>query len=571
MWPKERQFARNVQYPEAAHLHAAAGSEVGVRSAWLTSQMRRRRGTAGIAAAAAVALSLAVLADGALAAEIMPSSDTTTLPVMASPTPVPGDSDIKTRLDATGVLSIGGEPVHAALLRKFYAGHDYQPVWGSRQAQATALWHAVLNAGDQGLDPELFHVSAFAKTALTPTERDMLLSDAFLGYADALARGAYPSEARPDDQDLSPGSVDVVAALDTAIASPNPETAITALAPNTPAYEGLRRAYQSYLALVKAGGWPHVPETPTPDRFRLLQQRLSVEGFLRAGYATNVLDDETVQALKKFQERYGLEPADGKLGTATLVELNVPADARARQIAINLDRQRWLTRDMPGDRVWVNTASAQLQLFRAGLAAFITRVVVGETDKQTPEFQAQIVSLLYNPPWYIPYGIAQKEIMPLIDADPDYLDKHHMTMRDNGSIQQEAGPYSALGRLKFEMPNKFDVYLHDTPLRSYFALANRRLSHGCVRVQNPRQLGSLLMGISEDDITKAINTGVTNRRNLPEPIPVFIVYQTAFIDNDGELEFRRDVYQRDTAVAQRLTRSSQVPVASRGLPNQRGG
>jgi murein L,D-transpeptidase YcbB/YkuD len=314
-----------------------------------------------------------------------------------------------------------------------------------------------------------------------------------------------------------------------------------------------------------------VPETPTPDRFRLLQQRLSVEGFLRAGYDTNLFDEETVQALKKFQQRYGLEPADGKLGVPTLAELNVPAEARARQIAVNLERQRWLTRDMPGDRVWVNTANAQLELFRAGAVTFTTRVVVGEADKQTPEFQAHIVSLLYNPPWYIPYGIAQKEIMPLIEADADYLEKHHMTMRDNGSIQQEAGPYSALGRLKFEMPNKFDVYLHDTPLRSYFALANRRLSHGCVRVQNPRQLGSLLMGISEDDITKAINLGTTNRRNLPEPIAVFIVYQTAFVDNDGALQFRRDFYQRDTAIAQRLTPATQVPVAARGLPNQRGG
>ena len=540
-----------------------------MRSAWLRSRIWSGDGGAGNLATVS-ALALTLWAGGALAEDAVRPSDTQ-LPVTTSANPVPGDSDIKTRLDAAGALNIGGEPVHAALLRKFYAGYNNEPIWGSRQAEATALWHAVLNARDQGLDPDLFHVAAFAKTSLSPTERDMLLSDAFLGYADALARGAYPSDARPDDQDLSPGSVDVVTALNTAISGPNPEASINALAPNTPGYDGLRHAYQSYLALVKAGGWPHVPETPTPDRFRLLQQRLSVEGFLRAGYDTNLFDEETVQALKKFQQRYGLEPADGKLGVPTLAELNVPAEARARQIAVNLERQRWLTRDMPGDRVWVNTANAQLELFRAGAVTFTTRVVVGEADKQTPEFQAHIVSLLYNPPWYIPYGIAQKEIMPLIEADADYLEKHHMTMRDNGSIQQEAGPYSALGRLKFEMPNKFDVYLHDTPLRSYFALANRRLSHGCVRVQNPRQLGSLLMGISEDDITKAINLGTTNRRNLPEPIAVFIVYQTAFVDNDGALQFRRDFYQRDTAIAQRLTPATQVPVAARGLPNQRGG
>ena len=194
-----------------------------MRSVGLILRMRRRGGTAAVGVAAASALALAVWAGAALADDVTPPSDTT-LPITASPVPVPGDSDIKTRLDAAGALTIGGEPVHAALLRKFYAAHDYQPVWAIATGAGYGAWHAVLNAGDQGLDPDLFHVADFAKTALSPTERDMLLSDAFLGYADALARGAYPSEARPDDQDLSPGSVDVVAALDTAIASPNPET-----------------------------------------------------------------------------------------------------------------------------------------------------------------------------------------------------------------------------------------------------------------------------------------------------------------------------------------------------------
>jgi murein L,D-transpeptidase YcbB/YkuD len=161
--------------------------------------------------------------------------------------------------------------------------------------------------------------------------------------------------------------------------------------------------------------------------------------------------------------------------------------------------------------------------------------------------------------------------MPLVEADPGYLEKHHMAIRDSGSIQQEAGPYSALGRLKFEMPNRFDVYLHDTPLRSYFALANRRLSHGCVRVQNPRQLASLLLGVSEDDITKGINVGTTNRHNLAKPIAVFIVYQTAFIDADGTLQFRPDVYQRDNDIAQHLTRGPQPPMAQQSPINQRGG
>ncbi len=525
-----------------------------------------------LSASTAVAVVMLLSASAATASDdtAPPPEANPLLPATASPNATPGDSEIKARLAGTGPLNIAGYPVHATLLRRFYDEHGDVPIWATRQAQSSALWHAVLSAEDQGLDPDNFHVAAFAKTGLTPTDRDLLLSDAFLGYAEALARGVVSSEARTDDEDLSPAPVDVVAALDSAMTGADPKATIDALAPKTPDYAALRRAYESYRAMAKAGGWPHVPETQSPERARILQHRLAIEGYLPAGYATDQMDSETTQALKKFQERHGLTP-DGVLGNGTLIELNVPAELRARQVAVNLERLRWLPHEIPADRVWVNTASEQLQLFQNNQPIFTTRVVVGQSDKQTPEFQAQIVSVLYNPPWYIPYGIAQKEIMPQIEADPDYLDRHHMTMRDNGSILQEAGPYSALGRLKFEMPNRFDVYLHDTPLRSYFARENRRLSHGCVRVQNPRELASLLLGIPEDEITKNINTGTTYRHALAQPLPVFIVYQTAFIDSDGTLEFRPDVYQRDTDIAQHLLSRAQPPLAQQSPANQRGG
>ena len=540
----------------------------------------RPRGRVSVGLAARSLLAVAALAGAivfsplgaALAApdNTQPGDPGALSPGAAAPNTTPGDSEIKARLSGAGPLTIAGEPVHTALLRKFYDANGDQPVWVTHQAQATALWHAVLNAQDQGLDPDDFHAVALAKPALAPIDRDMLLSDAVLGYADALARGVVPAEMRPDDQDLAPEPVDVVAALNAALNSPDPAAAINGLAPQTPAYAGLRHAYESYRAIVKAGGWPRISEAPGAERARSLQQRLAIEGFLPNGYATNSLDEQTVAALKKFQESHGLDP-NGALGSGTLIELNVPAELRARQVAVNLERQRWLPRHLPADRVWVNTASAELQLFQNNQPTFTTRVVVGETDKQTPEFHSNIVSVLYNPPWYIPYSIAQKEIMPLIEADPDYLERHHMTMRDNGAIQQEAGPYSALGRLKFEIPNKFDVYLHDTPQRAFFSRGNRRLSHGCVRVQNPRDLASILLGIPEEQITAGINTGATTRHNLPQPMPVFLVYQTAFIDSDGVLQFRQDVYQRDSDIAQHLTHGPQPPLAQQSPSNQRGG
>ena len=219
----------------------------------------------------------------------------------------------------------------------------------------------------------------------------------------------------------------------------------------------------------------------------------------------------------------------------------------------------------------MNAAIARLQLFREDRPVFATRVVVGELDKQTPEFQSTINDLLLNPPWNIPRSIAQQEILPKLGADPGYLSSHHMRFRSNGSIQQEAGPYSALGRLKFEMNDRYDVYLHDTPTKSLFQSAARMMSHGCVRVENPRALAVLLLGQPVEAIDKGIVSGHTNRRALPVPMPIFIVYQTAYVESDGSIQFRADPYERDDEIWHHLTRVQQQPIAQDAATGQRKG
>lgn len=465
-------------------------------------------------------------------------------------------SEIAARLQAS-TIQIYGEPVHAALLRRFYELHGFAPVWASRQGAAAVLWAAVQRAGEHGLDPNAFHARLLGGAyALPPIDRDLLLSDAFLGYADALAHGAVQFSARYDDEELSPEPVDVAAALERAIAAADPVAAITALAPNTPPYAALRQARARYLAIAAAGGWPRVA---AGSPFATVQQRLAAEGYSQPG----------IEALRAFQRAHGIPP-DGRLGPATVAELNVGADERARQIAVNLERLRWLPRSMPPDRVVVNAASAQLHLFRADRPVFATRVVVGQTDKQTPEFQAEIESVLFNPPWNVPYSIATKEILPKLEAQPDYLERHHMVRRRGGGIEQLPGNGTALGQLKFEMPNRFDVYLHDTPMKNLFSRDNRNQSHGCVRVQNPRELAALLLGDTQDGITKSIGLGTTHRRMLPQPVPVFIVYQTAFLDDDGSIAFRRDVYERDEGVGRGIVQIPQVPLAEQVQSFQRG-
>jgi len=445
-----------------------------------------------------------------------PSLDTAT----ADTTPFIGNPELKARLDAPGKLTIAGERLHGWLLRRFYIAHGYQTVWDGHPAQASRLLRdAVLRAGEHGLDPGLFHSAALGERSpiLSSVERDLLLSDAFLSYADALARGAMSIEERVDDEDLTPEAVDIVAVIDAAVAAPDPATVINALAPSSAEYEAMRRTYAEYRGIA---------------------------GVLQAG------------------RNKPLRPSP---------ERAAAAERRMRLLVVNLERLRWLPRQIPRDRVVVNAAIARLQLFRDDRPAFTTRVVVGETDKQTPEFQSTINDVLFNPPWNIPRSIAQKEILPKLAADPGYLASHHMRFRSNGAIQQEAGAYSALGRLKFEMNDRYDVYLHDTPTKSLFQSAARMMSHGCVRVENPRMLAVMLLGQPPEAIDRGIATAHTSRRALPVPMPVFVVYQTAYLESDGSIQFRADPYERDDEIWRYLTRAQQLPVAQDSGAGQRKG
>ncbi|HEY4172243.1 MAG TPA: L,D-transpeptidase family protein [Rhodopila sp.] len=411
---------------------------------------------------------------------------------MASEPAPQADTALGNVLDSTPELRVANERLNTKLLRRFYARHGSEPVWPTRQEQAASLVDAVMRAGDQGLDPELFHGNLLRKrAALPPLDRELMLSDAFLTYADALARGAVPVEHRRDDQTLTPRPINVAAALDAAIDSDNPGATIEALAPNTPTYRALRQALQKYRS-----GARHNAKATTD---------------------------------------------------------------RLRTIAVNLERQRWLPRPLPANRAWVNVAAEQLVLYRADRPVFSTRVVVGEDVErnQSPEFRAVIDASFYNPPWVVPADIAAREILPKVTHDPDYLTRNKMVLLANGEVEQLPGPDAGLGLIMFDMPNRFDVYLHDTPDKYIFSLDNRRISHGCIRVQDPRKFAALLMQQPIDTIDQGIAQGSTTRNDLPTPIPVFVVYQTAFLDADGTLQFRPDFYRRDDQIWRQLQRPQQ--------------
>lgn len=250
---------------------------------------------------------------------------------------------------------------------------------------------------------------------------------------------------------------------------------------------------------------------------------------------------------------------------------------RLRVIEANLERQRWLPRELPADRVWVNVPDQQLVFYRDDRPVFVTRVVVGDpTDrKQSPELQTVIESALFNPPWVIPSDIVEADIRPMLKQDPLYLVKNNITMLPNGDAKQAPGPQAGLGAVMFEMPNRFDVYLHDTPDKEAFSRDNRRLSNGCIRVQNPLELAALLMDEPMEVIQNKVKTGDTVRKSLAEPVPVFLLYHTALASPGRDVEIRPDFYGRDEALWLRLQkrppeqdalRVGQMAGAQRSLP-----
>ena len=296
---------------------------------------------------------------------------------------------------------------------------------------------------------------------------------------------------------LQPEPVDVAASLDAALKTDDPGAAIEALAPHTPAYLALRRAWQAY----RSGSMSH---------------RTAPEAL--------------------------------------------------RAIAVALERQRWLPRSPPADRVVVNVADQKLYFYRAGRPVFSARVVVGEDvrNHQTPEFRADINASFFDPPWVIPQDIVTAEILPKISRDPTYLAKNHMILLDGGEAEQLPGPNAGLGLIMFDMPNRFDVFLHDTPDRHIFNYTNRRLSHGCIRVQNPRALAALLLRQPQATIDQGIAAGSTTRHDLAKPVPVFVVYQTAFVDVGERLQLRPDFYQRDAEIWHGLEGRGRDSVAQAG-------
>lgn len=387
-----------------------------------------------------------------------------------------------------------------------------------------------------------------------------------------LASGAITPSSVQHDWTIPVPTFASETALPLLLASDDPVSWLRGMAPHDLVYKRLQLALRKYRGIAKSGGWPSLSSGPAlefgmdGERVSRLRERLKIEGdFIGDASNTSSFDAATQQAVRSFQMRHGLL-TDGRVGHETLVALNVDVEQRYRQIAANMERLRWLPRNLPPRRITINTAAVRLELFEADSTVLQLRTIVGTPRTPTPVLSATINSVLFNPRWDIPVKIATNELKPLALRDPTYFEREGIVAVGNGErLRQLPGPKNALGQIKFEMANPFDVYLHDTPSKELFWRQHRFFSHGCIRVEQARLLAlHVLPSWSAGAINGAISSGVTQRAPV-DPVPVFVTYFTAIAGPDG-VEFLEDPYHRDPSLIDALfSRKNEAMARKRDL------
>lgn len=492
--------------------------------------------------------------------------------------------------------------VPSAAVSRFYEQRIFRPAWsrdGRPTGAADELLAAIVTADQEGLRPEDYG-GAGLERSLSDVRRheqtepdidglvtlDLLLTDAFLGYGADLQDGHIDPDILDLERDVRPRERDLTEALESALATNQVGRALSTLLPPPPGYAALKAAFARYRDLVARGGWTSLPPGPPlrlggeDSRVDALRCRLAMTGDINAAESNQVtlFDAALDEGVRRFQQRHGLA-VDGVVGRETLAALNVPARQRARQIRLNLERWRWLPQDLGLRHILVNIAGFELEVVEGHKRVMRMRTIVGRQYRRTPVFTSAMTYLVINPYWHVPRSIATLDLLPLIQRDPTYLVSHHLdVLRDIDGrlvtvdpstvdwstltaerfpfrLRQRPGPDNALGRMKFMLPNRFNVYLHDTPAQELFERPARSFSSGCIRIDRPIELaGYVLRGDARwtpEALETALETRVDYTVRLPEPVPVHVLYWTSWVDERG-LQFRTDLYGRDDGLAAAL-------------------
>jgi len=484
-------------------------------------------------------------------------------------------------------------------LSVFYRENGYNPIWvgdDEDDLRRRAAFLQVLEvAGDHGLPADRYRpedVRALLAGARSTRDRGRIeveMSRLFLRFAVDKNTGI-----------LTPASVDsgikrAVPVRDRLqmlkdFEASLPLAYLRGLTPTSPEYTRLVREKLKLDQQIDQGGWgvrvtaASLAPGAQGAQVVALRDRLIAQGYLHRS-ATSVYDDEMRRAVAQVQRDNGLSD-DGVAGSTTLDRINIAPETRLAQILVSLERERWMNIARGKRHIWVNLTDFKAQIIDDGEVTFETRSVIGkdETDRMTPEFSDEMDHMVINPSWYVPRSIVVGEYLPVLRSNPGALS--YMEITDNRgrvvprsgfsqysastfpyAMRQPPGPRNALGLVKFMFPNKYNIYLHDTPAKDLFSRERRAFSHGCVRLNDPFDFAYALLAKQTDDPVAVfqghLRTGRETRVNLEQPVPIHLVYRTAYTKPGGGMEYRADIYGRDARILAAL-RTAGVAIPQNG-------
>lgn len=497
----------------------------------------------------------------------------------------------------------------------FYRTRNYQLAWNSTKksfSQAESLLEAIDLAPLEGLQADDYNAKemrAFQdqffsiKKGKRKTdanlhklmELDFLMTSNYLMYASHLLSGRIDPQRVDTNWISTPKKKNLAEYLEKAITKNRVKESLQDLLPKEPQYTELKKKLAEFRIVEARGSWPVIPgfakKGDAGASVTMLKRRLALSGDLDSSRLDNaalkVFGDDLVIALKDYQARNGLT-ASGKVDKETLASLNIPVNNRIQQIELNMERIRWLPESFGDDYILVNVPEFRLKVFEKDKSVMDMRVIVGKEFTSTPIFNDTIQYLVFSPDWTVPSSIAKNEILPIVQRNPAYLTKEGFEVYSNWNVAdttpvnidtvqwakftpetfnyrvvQKSGIKNPLGHVKFMMRNKMFIYLHDTPGDYLFDAKNRKMSHGCVRVERPVDLAEYLLekdgqNISKDTVSAYMALDKPRIVTLNVKMPVQITYRTAWIDQNGKLNFRSDIYNHDKVQSKALIKKESI-------------
>ncbi len=490
-------------------------------------------------------------------------------------------------------LAVAEAAVSQDEIGEFYRVNGFAPIWvgqtAAHAARRSALVKALAAAGLHGLPAERYDLQGLTqamRTAQSPHDLgavEAALSRAFVRYAQDVQTGVLRPSSIDDGIMRTVARRPAAEYLAAALADQD-GSYVARLAPQSSQYRALMKQKMALQEIAEHGSWgPTVPNGKyqagdTGPGIIRLRNRLVAMGFLKPT-ASPEFDDTLMAAVRTFQLSHGLEP-DGVAGQGTIAEINRSPVDRLRSVMVAMERERWLPANRGARHILVNQADFSAKIVDDGQVTFETRAVIGKNthDRRSPEFSDEMEHMVVNPSWHVPRSIITKEYLPKLRANPNAVRHLEITDRRGQRVNRQAvdfnqfsassfpfdmrqppGQSNALGLVKFMFPNKYNIYLHDTPQKNLFAREVRAFSHGCIRLAQPFDFAYALLARQEDDpkayFHRILNSGKETKVVLKQPIPVHLIYRTAYVGPKGDVQYRRDVYGRDAKIWEALQKA----------------